>query len=188
MILIIPLWFITLSGCSNEGFQAAQGKLATASIDTTTPSDNLPGGVLNNNPGDPNDPCYVPIIVDANTKNKIEAACYFTNAERDANGLPPLKLDFLHSTVAQAHAVDMVVNSYFSHVNLNGDGFRDRLLSAGVIFDFGGENIAFGPLLGLEVVNMWMASGPHRQNILNAKYTRMGIGYYQTYWVQDFTD
>jgi uncharacterized protein YkwD len=58
----------------------------------------------------------------------------------------------------------MVVHGYFDHRDPDGNGFRDRLIENGVQFDFGGENIAFGYFLGLEVVNTWMNSPSHRQN------------------------
>lgn len=165
---------------------ADQKALASSSPGTpppgAPPSDGEPGPTLQNGN------CRVPVPLPADIINRIEAACTFTNIEREQAGLMPVRLEMAHTNVAQDHAVDMVQNNYFDHRDPDGNGFRDRLLAQGVQFDFGGENIAFGALLGLEVVNMWMGSGLHRQNILNPRYTRMGIGYYETYWVQVMTD
>ena len=44
-----------------------------------------------------------------------------------------------------------------------------------------------------EVVNAWMNSPGHKANILNANFTKMGLGYsnsgngnYRYYWAQEF--
>lgn len=134
------------------------------------------------------DPCTTQLDVDPSSQIRIQAACRTTNWEREDESLSLLTLDVERSRVAQAHAEEMVNLGYFSHIDARGENFRDRLLNAGVNFDFGGENIAYGTVLGQEVVTLWMGSGIHRRNILNATYTRVGLGYYKEYWVQILTD
>ena len=55
-----------------------------------------------------------------------------------------------------------------------------------------GENIAAGQQSSEDVMNSWMNSRGHRANILNANYTKLGVGFCTggrmgTYWVQSFT-
>lgn len=55
-----------------------------------------------------------------------------------------------------------------------------------------GENIAWGQKTPEQVMEGWMNSAGHRANILNEKYTSIGVGYYQNaagrnYWSQLFT-
>lgn len=53
------------------------------------------------------------------------------------------------------------------------------------------ENIAKGQRTSSQVVSEWMASTGHRANILNSKFTYLGVGYMNTnppYWVQMFSD
>jgi len=57
-----------------------------------------------------------------------------------------------------------------------------------------GENIAAGNATAAATVEQWMNSPGHRANILNAKFTHIGVGYqhsagstYGHYWVQMFT-
>ena len=54
-----------------------------------------------------------------------------------------------------------------------------------------GENIAYGQSSPDEVMTAWMNSAGHRANILNASFTKLGVGVYQSggtlYWAQIFT-
>lgn len=55
-----------------------------------------------------------------------------------------------------------------------------------------GENIAYGQKSPEEVMEAWMNSPGHRANILNEKFTTIGVGYYKSanginYWSQLFT-
>ncbi|MBR6770619.1 MAG: hypothetical protein IKM28_05180 [Lachnospiraceae bacterium] len=54
-----------------------------------------------------------------------------------------------------------------------------------------GENIAWGQKTPEEVVNAWMNSEGHKDNILNSSFTSIGVGCYENngilYWVQLFT-
>lgn len=57
-----------------------------------------------------------------------------------------------------------------------------------------GENIAAGYPTPAAVVDGWMNSTGHKANILNAAFTKMGLGYsvglsngqYRGYWAQEF--
>ena len=55
-----------------------------------------------------------------------------------------------------------------------------------------GENIAMGQRSADEAVRDWMNSSGHRANILNPRYTRIGVAAYQigdegtVYWCQQF--
>ncbi|WP_342190492.1 CAP domain-containing protein [Paenibacillus macquariensis] len=57
-----------------------------------------------------------------------------------------------------------------------------------------GENIAAGQTTPEEVTRVWMNSPGHRANILDPRFTDIGVGYvagtatsqYRTYWTQLF--
>ena len=80
----------------------------------------------------------------------------------------------------------------FSHTRPDGrDCFSIFGSKQGKIY--GGENIAAGSSTPEAVVNQWMSSPGHRENILNGKYRYLGVGYaydgnseYAHYWVQLF--
>lgn len=67
-----------------------------------------------------------------------------TNAERAAEGLPPLAVDALLTTAAQAHSDDMVARAFYSHTSPNGSQPWDRAAAAGSRRRTIGENIACG--------------------------------------------
>ena len=58
----------------------------------------------------------------------------------------------------------------------------------GLSYRSAGENIAYGYRTPQAVVNGWMNSSGHRANILNASYTKIGVGYVASgnYWTQMF--
>ena len=80
----------------------------------------------------------------------------------------------------------------FSHTRPNGSSFSTALKEQGVSYRSSGENIAWGQKTPEDVMKAWMNSEGHRANILNARFTKIGVGYYQNargtnYWTQLFT-
>ncbi|WML32193.1 CAP domain-containing protein [Neobacillus sp. OS1-32] len=111
-----------------------------------------------------------------------------TNAERRKQGLSELKADTLLGSVAQRKANDMQQNHYFSHTSPTYGSPFDMMRDFGVTYKAAGENIAQGQRTPQEVVNAWMNSPGHRANILNAKYTHIGVGFESAgkHWSQMF--
>ena len=95
---------------------------------------------------------------------------------------------------AQGHSQDMATNNYFSHTSLDGRTFVDRIRGAGYTGSGPlGENIAAGQGSPAAVVNGWMGSTGHCQNIMNGSYRSIGVGYafragsqFGSYWTQTF--
>ena len=114
------------------------------------------------------------------------------NNERAKNGLSALEWSSELAVVARAHSQDMLERGFFSHTNPDGQSPFDRMRAAGISYRTAGENIAAGQRTPAEVVEAWMNSEGHRANILNASYTKLGVGYvsgngaYSTYWTQNF--
>jgi uncharacterized protein YkwD len=115
------------------------------------------------------------------------------NQERAAQNLLPLSWDNQLHEAARNHSEDMAANNYFSHTSLDGRAFVDRIEDAGYWWNAAGENIAAGYSTPQAVMNGWMNSAGHRQNILNSAYCDLGVGYaydqssaYDHYWTQDF--
>lgn len=146
--------------------------------------------------------CLKPEINIQNLEMKIHN---LINKERQNNGLPPLEYDSALSKIARAHSKDMVNRNYYSHYNLGGMGPTERAQAAGynTYKDFGdyytdgiaenickdnllesGYDICFIPLndykdedeLADSIVDAWMTSSGHYQNIMDLNYDREGIG------------
>jgi uncharacterized YkwD family protein len=111
-----------------------------------------------------------------------------TNKERAKQGLPALKIDAELSKVAREKSRDMAANGYFSHNSPTYGSPFDMMKQFGIRYSTAGENIAKGQRSPQEVVNAWMNSEGHRANIMNAKYTHIGVGYVEqgNHWTQQF--
>lgn len=62
------------------------------------------------------------------------------------------------------------------------------MTAAGIRYGWAAENIAMRYPSPQAVVEGWMNSPGHRANILNEHLTTLGVGYYEGYWTQCFTD
>ena len=111
-----------------------------------------------------------------------------TNAERTKAGLKPLEIHSPLMAVAHAKSADMAKNNYFSHTSPTFGSPFDQIKSAGISYRSAGENIAQGQRTPQQVVQAWMDSPGHRQNIMNANYTHIGVGFVEDgyYWTQQF--
>lgn len=110
------------------------------------------------------------------------------NKERTSRGLNPLQMDNKVQQVARLKSQDMYKNNYFSHVSPTYGSPFDMLKSFGVSYQMAAENIAQGYPTAAAVVDGWMNSQGHRENILNPNFTHIGIGYEPNghYWTQMF--
>ncbi|MFY2307252.1 hypothetical protein D0439_12010 [Lysinibacillus fusiformis] len=111
-----------------------------------------------------------------------------TNAERAKAGLSPLQTDDKLMAAAREKSQDMQSNNYFSHTSPTFGSPFDRMKALGIAYKSAGENIAQGQRSPQEVVQAWMDSPGHRANILNGKFTHIGVGYVKSgnYWTQQF--
>ena len=100
-----------------------------------------------------------------------------TNKEREKEKLPPVKINLVLSQVARAHSANMAKTGTFDHV-VEGKSPADRVKAAGYRFGLVSENISMaeGAFTPAEVVQGWMESKSHRANIVNPRYTEIGIG------------
>lgn len=112
------------------------------------------------------------------------------NEERTKAGLLPLEKADDVSAAAGVRARELTES--FSHTRPDGSSYRTVLEQNGITFRSCGENVAYGYRSPEAVMSAWMGSEGHRENILNEKYTGIGVGYFkdnegQEYWAQIFT-
>jgi len=108
------------------------------------------------------------------------------NIERTNRGLHALAWHNTLATLARAHSVDMVNRDFFYHTCPSGRSPSDRMIAAGIRGSIAAENIAFGFRTPEEVVNAWMGSQSHRDNILHPSLRHLGVGFYRDHWTQKF--
>lgn len=102
----------------------------------------------------------------------------YVNAARAANGLGPLTLNGALTAAAEAYAQYLTDTSQFTH-DANG-GLLARIQAAGYDGGYAGEAIweGWGNYASGEVVDEWLNSPPHREILLGAVYTDIGVGCY----------
>lgn len=99
-----------------------------------------------------------------------------TNQIRQGRGLSPLTLDVELSQAASKKAADMFAKNYWAHIAPDGVTPWVFIKNSGYEYLYAGENLARGFSNTTDVVNAWMASPTHRDNILSPNYHDIGFG------------
>lgn len=116
-----------------------------------------------------------------------------TNIERAKYGLSALTLESTLTQAARLKTNDLIQNNYFAHESPTyGSAFNMLKNYFGITGRSVGENLAAGYATPEAVVQGWMNSQGHRENLLRSEFKRIGIGYGvnssgKQYWTQIFT-
>ena len=118
-----------------------------------------------------------------------EKVIALVNSYRSQHGLSSVSYDATLAKAANVRAKELV--SSFSHTRPNGTRCFTAFDEAGVSYRGAGENIAMGQSSAEAVMSDWMKSEGHRENILNANFTKIAVGVYEgsdgrLYWAQEF--
>lgn len=104
------------------------------------------------------------------------------NVQRRKHHEHALRFDQRLALAGLQHARDMVQNQYFSHDAPSGQNFVQRIFNTDYVPARAswtlGENLAWGDQAKATpraIVRGWMASPPHRRNILTAGFRQIGI-------------
>ncbi|MFE9483159.1 CAP domain-containing protein [Streptomyces spororaveus] len=118
----------------------------------------------------------------------VAAVLALVNQERASAGCPAVSLNAKLTKAAQDHSADMASHSNMSHTGSDGSDPGTRITRAGYAWSTYGENVAYGYSTPEKVMEGWMNSQGHRENILNCSFKEIGIGLAQpgSYWTQDF--
>lgn len=108
----------------------------------------------------------------------------FVNSQRTAAGLPALVWDNRLESCCGVRAQEC--SRSFSHTRPSGQPWYT--VNSAIM---GGENLAYGYYDASSVVNAWMDSPTHRENILWPEFTKVAIAIYVAddgtyYWAQEF--
>ena len=123
------------------------------------------------------------MLLDSNLREIAIETCNEINRIRMENGLYALKWNGKLEQVAEVRARECCQS--FSHTRPNGTQWYT--VNSKIQ---GGENLAYGFTTPTDVVNAWMNSPSHRDNILYDEFTSMAISVYKVddcfYWAQEF--
>lgn len=104
-----------------------------------------------------------------------EAVVEAMNEERAARGLRPLRLNHQLSLAAGDRIDDMFAKRYFDHVSPDGIQPFTWVRKRGYSYRAIGENLAVGYPTASRVVDGWMHSPGHRENVLHRAFDEVGI-------------
>jgi uncharacterized YkwD family protein len=107
------------------------------------------------------------------------------NGERTKMGLNPLKVDYELSRVARIKSEDMRTNNYFSHTSPTYGSPFQMMKDFGINYRGAGENIARTSSVDRAHTGFMNSEG-HRNNILNANFTHIGVGISGSYYTEMF--
>ncbi len=99
-----------------------------------------------------------------------------TNAERAKAGAKALTENAVLDASANLKLKDLFAKQYFAHVSPSGVGPSDLAVKVGYDYIMIGENLALGNFKDNEdLLLAWMNSPGHRANILNVRYSEIGV-------------
>lgn len=99
------------------------------------------------------------------------------NQERAKNSLNDLIVNPLLVESATQKAQAMLLSDCWSHYCPDGKSPWDFFDNAGYDYIYAGENLGEGFSENESLMSAWMNSPTHRENILNSKFTEVGIGF-----------
>lgn len=125
------------------------------------------------------DRIYLPIAPKAETLridlDAQDQMVLLVNKEREKKHISQLSVDTKMTDVAAQHSWNMFVGQYFSHYDLEGHDASYRMNQSDISYTMLGENLAYGPDVLTAHLGL-MESAEHRDNILDTRYHRIGIG------------
>ena len=98
-----------------------------------------------------------------------------TNLERDQLGLKKLKYNLVLEDIAKQKAADMFNDNYWAHVAPDGRTPWDFFQESNYKYLYAGENLAKDFDKTPNLIQAWMNSPTHRENIVNPNYTEIGF-------------
>jgi uncharacterized protein YkwD len=90
---------------------------------------------------------------------------------------PPVSWSDNLAMAAYLHSEDMVLNNFFSHTGADGSSPGQRISRQGYPWRTYGENIAVGYSTVSSVIQGWLGSAGHCQNLMDPDFTEIGAGY-----------
>src|SRR5664279_3337123 len=116
-----------------------------------------------------------PSVLGISNNISIQDLLLQTNKQRQAHGLTLLKLNDNLTKAAQLKGQNMFAKNYWAHISPDGDTPWQFIKTSVYDYLYAGENLARGFSTSPEVVDAWMASPSHRENMLSPNYNDVGF-------------
>ncbi|KKU83731.1 MAG: hypothetical protein UY10_C0003G0062 [Microgenomates group bacterium GW2011_GWA2_47_8] len=116
-----------------------------------------------------------PDVLGYATDIHLEQLLIATNAKRQEAGLSILGLNASLSQAAAKKAEDMFAKDYWAHTSPSGATPWEFVTAAGYQYAVAGENLAKNFSTSQAVIDAWIASPSHRDNLLKSNYKDIGF-------------
>lgn len=116
-----------------------------------------------------------PDVLGYATDIQVEHLLQMTNQKRLETGLQPLQINDTLTQAAIKKAHDMFQNNYWAHTGPQGRTPWEFISQAGYQYTIAGENLAKNFSTSQGVVDAWMASPSHLDNIVKSGYSDIGF-------------
>ena len=117
-------------------------------------------------------PVFFNAFVQAMEIDKIQSQINDTRLE---NGTLPLKLNETLNLSAENKANDMCQKNYWAHSDPNGYKWNYFINLSGYSYSTIGESLARGYTNEAELINAWVNSPKHFENMIDNRYNEMGL-------------
>lgn len=105
----------------------------------------------------------------------VQELINLTNQKREENGLPSLLNNSALELAASKKAEDMFSKHYWSHNSPDGITPWVFIKDSGYNYVYAGENLARGFSNSNDVIDAWLASPTHRENLLSPNFKDVGF-------------
>jgi uncharacterized protein YkwD len=116
-----------------------------------------------------------PVIMSGDAKVVAKNIVTLSNEEREDAGLGTISENEVLSKAAYKKLEDMFTKGYWDHTGPNGETAWDFITGSGYRYLLAGENLARGFNNSEDVIRAWMESPTHKANILNNRFTEIGV-------------
>lgn len=122
---------------------------------------------------------FKPGVLGTTTSISVDRLVELVNQKRTAAGVKPVKVNDQLTQAAYKKAEDMFAKNYWAHTSPTGREPWAFISDAGYTYRYAGENLAKDFDSADAVVDAWMKSTSHRDNLLQPNYNDMGIAVVQ---------
>lgn len=105
----------------------------------------------------------------------VDEVVKLTNQRRSEHGLSPLRMSDQLTQAAHKKGEDMLANNYWAHVSPSGREPWAFISDSGYSYRYAGENLAKDYSDAQAVVDAWMNSPSHKDNLLKKEYEDIGV-------------
>jgi uncharacterized protein YkwD len=128
--------------------------------------------------------------------NEVRGQGYDCATSKDnEKTVPLLTLQSILNNVALKHSLDLEASGTTTQMHVTPEGARhyqagttfiERVEAEGYKWAAVGENVAYNFVTPKQVIEAWLESPEHCKNIMNPKYSELGLGKAGDYWTQVF--